>query len=70
MTTTEAPARRITCRYLRRSGDQCTAEVTDQNAEILLCAKHLARAIELVRAGMRRTSITKAPPASTTRRKP
>jgi hypothetical protein len=67
MTPTEAPERRITCRYLRRSGDQCTGQVTDSNAEILLCQKHLARAIELVRAGMRRTGITTPPPARRTR---
>lgn len=36
------------CRYLRRSHDQCTGEAADPNGEILLCPKHLARALELV----------------------
>lgn len=66
-TPTMAPTRRITCRYLRRSGEQCTGQVTDENAEILLCPKHLARAIELVRTGMRRTGITTAPRARRSR---
>ncbi len=60
MPATDTPARKVTCRYLRRNDEQCTAEVTDPAAEILLCPKHLARAIELVRAGMRRTGITRA----------
>ena len=42
--------RRTTCRYLRRDNNQCTGEAVDPNGEILLCTKHLARALELVRA--------------------
>lgn len=38
------------CRYLRRNNAQCTAEVADEQGEILLCTKHLARAVELLRA--------------------
>ena len=39
------------CRYLRRSGERCTAEAAaaDHYAEVLLCVKHLGRAMELVR---------------------
>lgn len=58
------PERRVTCRYLRRSDEQCTGEVTDEHAEILLCQKHLARALALIRASMRKTGITTAPPAT------
>lgn len=46
MPTTET--RRTTCRYLRRSGNLCTAEVVDEHGEVLLCAKHLARAMEMI----------------------
>jgi hypothetical protein len=47
--------RRTTCRYLethpRRGTNQCTSEATDgENAEIKLCIKHLALALELVKA--------------------
>ncbi|MCW2904186.1 MAG: hypothetical protein JWO67_6451 [Streptosporangiaceae bacterium] len=40
--------RRVTCRYLRRSGDQCTAEVAEPDGEILLCTKHISLTLELV----------------------
>lgn len=43
-------SRRTTCRYLRRDNNQCTGEAVDPEGEILLCTKHLARSIELVRA--------------------
>lgn len=36
------------CRYLRRNEEQCTAEVVDEHGELLICAKHLARAMELL----------------------
>jgi hypothetical protein len=41
------------CRYLRRgTSGQCTAEAVDANGEIVLCTKHLSRAMELLnRAG-------------------
>lgn len=32
------------CRYLRRDGERCTAEVAAPDADILLCGKHLLRA--------------------------
>lgn len=38
------------CRYLRRSGDQCTAEAVDPTADVLLCIKHMARVVEHARA--------------------
>ena len=38
----------ITCRYLRRDGNQCTAEALDPDADILLCAKHTALVMTLV----------------------
>lgn len=36
------------CRYLRKSGERCTAEVADPDESILLCTKHLAAAWSLV----------------------
>ena len=39
----------ITCRYTDRRGNQCTAEAVDPNGELLLCVRHLAAAIELIR---------------------
>jgi hypothetical protein len=40
------------CRYLRRNDAQCTAEVVDPVGEVLLCTKHLSRAMQLLnRAG-------------------
>jgi hypothetical protein len=40
----------IRCRYLRRNEQQCTAEAADQEAELLLCTKHLGRALQLLLA--------------------
>jgi hypothetical protein len=40
----------VRCRYLRLSGAQCTAEAADPTADVVLCTKHLARAIEHARA--------------------
>lgn len=49
----EPPQRKVTCRYLRRGTQgQCTGEAVDDYGEILLCAKHLGRALELVKARM------------------
>jgi hypothetical protein len=42
-------ARMVSCRYLRRNEQQCTAEAVDPDAEVLLCSKHLARAMRLFR---------------------
>lgn len=38
----------ITCRYLRRDGNQCTGEAIDPDADILLCVKHAALVMTLV----------------------
>jgi hypothetical protein len=46
-TTTDRLTR---CRYRRRNEEMCTGEAVDDLGEILLCPKHLARAIELVNA--------------------
>lgn len=50
--------RRITCRYLRRDSNQCTGEAVDPDGEILLCTKHLARALQLVQVHMATASVT------------
>jgi hypothetical protein len=36
----------VQCRYLRRSGEQCTGEAADPTADVLLCIKHMARVVE------------------------
>ena len=38
-----------TCRYVRRNGKLCVDDAVDPEGEILLCAKHLTRAIRLYR---------------------
>jgi hypothetical protein len=49
MTAFEA-GRVVRCRYLRRNDVLCTGEAVDPDGEILLCTKHLARAMRLVDA--------------------
>lgn len=40
------------CRYLSRHGNQCTGEPVDtgDQAELLLCTRHLGNALELLKA--------------------
>lgn len=40
-------SRRVTCRYLKAFGTQCTGEAVDPDAEVLLCTAHLAAAYRL-----------------------
>lgn len=42
--------KRVTCRYLRRNGEQCTGEAVDSTADVLLCITHMARVVEHARA--------------------
>lgn len=46
----QQPPRLVRCRYLRLSGEQCTGEAADPQGDVLLCTKHLARAVALVQA--------------------
>lgn len=46
----ELASRRVTCRYLRRNDEQCTAEAIAPDADVLLCTEHLARAIAIINA--------------------
>lgn len=48
-TTLATPGRVVRCRYRRRNDEMCTAEVLDPLGEILICAKHAARVMELIR---------------------
>lgn len=53
LTDAITPGDRLTrCRYLTRGKrgalDRCTAEAVEDNAEIQLCARHLAAALELL----------------------
>ena len=41
--------RKTRCRYLKRDGNQCTAEAVDDTADVLLCAKHVALVMELLK---------------------
>lgn len=40
----------IRCRYLRRSGEQCTAEAMDDSPDalIVLCTKHASRVMQMI----------------------
>lgn len=42
------PDRIVTCRYLKAYNTQCTAEAVAPDAELLLCARHLAAAQRLI----------------------
>ena len=44
-----APPRLVRCRYLRLNDTQCTAEAADPAGDVLLCTKHLARALRLIK---------------------
>lgn len=44
-----ASTRKVICRYRRRNDEMCTGEAVDPDADILLCAKHLGRAMSLFR---------------------
>jgi hypothetical protein len=44
----ETAVRKVQCRYLRRNNRQCTAEVADDDSDILLCTKHVARVMLLL----------------------
>lgn len=43
------------CRYLRRNGEQCTAEVLDPEGSVLICAKHAGRVIEMINDKLKET---------------
>lgn len=53
-------AQHVQCRYLRRSGEQCTGEVLDPEAEVLVCAKHAGRVMEMVKRTMAQAKKTGA----------
>lgn len=37
------------CSIVRRSGDRCTAEALDPNGDVLICSKHAARVMQMLR---------------------
>lgn len=49
------PGRIVTCRVLSGRGVQCTGEAVDSNAELKICARHLAEAQRLIHEAFRRT---------------
>lgn len=46
----------VTCRVLSGRGVQCTAEAVDPNAELKICARHLAEAQRLIHQAFQRAS--------------
>lgn len=38
------------CKYTVEHGHRCTAEAVDPDGELLLCYRHLAAAVELIRS--------------------
>ncbi len=49
------------CQYLRSNlKGRCTAEAADPNGEVILCAHHLALAMELVQNRMKAARLRKA----------
>lgn len=47
----------VQCRYLRRNGEQCTAEAMDSSpdAQIVICQKHAARVMQLINDRLKET---------------
>ncbi|MGW0372442.1 hypothetical protein ACWDZW_26840 [Streptomyces coeruleorubidus] len=50
----------VTCRVLSGRGVQCTAEAVDPNAELKICARHLAEAWRLIQDRQRALRSEKA----------
>jgi hypothetical protein len=48
----------VTCRVLNRHSNQCTGEAVDPEAELLICARHLAEAQRLILGGLRKAHAT------------
>lgn len=48
------------CRYLEAGDNRCTAEAVDPDAEIILCEKHLARALRVVQERLAERGLTTA----------
>ena len=49
------PGRIVTCRVLSGRGSQCTGEAVAPDAELKICARHLAEAQRLIHEAFRRT---------------
>lgn len=48
------PERIVTCRVLKAYNTQCTGEAVDPDAELKICARHLAEAQRLIHAAFQR----------------
>lgn len=44
----------VTCRVLSGRGNRCTGEAVDPNAELKICARHLAEAQRLIHEAFQR----------------
>ncbi|GLP71063.1 hypothetical protein TUSST3_76830 [Streptomyces sp. TUS-ST3] len=51
----------VTCRVLSGRGSQCTGEAVDPNAELKICARHLAEAQRLIHEAFQRTRRRETP---------
>ncbi|MFJ2631085.1 hypothetical protein ACIO6U_03850 [Streptomyces sp. NPDC087422] len=49
-------AKYVTCRVLSGKGNQCTAEAVDPDAELHICARHLAAAQRLIHSAFQRVA--------------
>jgi len=47
-------AKYVTCRVLSGRGIQCTAEAVQADAELKICARHLAEAMRLIQDAQQR----------------
>lgn len=50
----------VTCRVLSGRGNQCTGEAVDPNAELKICARHLAEAARLIHEAFQRVKKSEA----------
>lgn len=46
--TVPLTGRAVRCRYLADRLNRCTSEAVDDSGEIILCYRHLGRALELI----------------------
>lgn len=50
----------VQCSIIRRSGERCTAEALDAGADVLICSKHAARVVRLIRDRNRLAKVDQA----------
>jgi hypothetical protein len=53
--------RLVRCRVHNRRNDPCSGEAVDPQAELLICARHLAEAQRLIHEAFKRAGRTESP---------